>query len=183
MPQDTPWFKDVITLEIPSVWSDELLESLQTTVLPDYLPLCRWFGQKQRTLTSIAILETRAEQRSDEMRVMLLKLSFTEGHPVTQVLPLFIGKEDEGDSKGVPAVVARFSDGMVLWDALYVATCRKTVWEVLACREAIELNVKPRVAVSTELRMIFPEKLAQPKHGCLEGNNPIRHSPLTMLTC
>ena len=36
MPQDTPWFKDVITLEIPSVWSDELLESLQTTVLPEY---------------------------------------------------------------------------------------------------------------------------------------------------
>jgi maltose alpha-D-glucosyltransferase/alpha-amylase len=67
---------------------------------------------------------------------MLLKLSFTEGHPVTQVLPLFIGKEDEGDSKGVPAVVARFSDGMVLWDALYVGTCRKKVWEVLACREA-----------------------------------------------
>jgi maltose alpha-D-glucosyltransferase/alpha-amylase len=135
MPQDNLLLKDVITLEIPSVWSDELLESLQTTVLPEYLPLCRWFGQKQRTLTSIEILETRAEHRSDEMRVMLLRLSFTEGHPVIQVLPLFIGKEDEGDSKGVPAVVARFSNGMVLWDALYVGTCRKTVWEVLACRE------------------------------------------------
>ena len=131
MPKDTP-----VTLEIPSEWSDKLLESLQTTVLPEYLPLCRWFGQKQRTLTSIAIFETRAEQRSDEMRVMLLKLTFSEGSPVTQVLPLFIGKEDEGDSKGVPAVVARFSDGMVLWDALYVSTCRNKVWEVLACREA-----------------------------------------------
>jgi maltose alpha-D-glucosyltransferase / alpha-amylase len=124
------------TLEIPPVWSDQLLESLRTSVLPEYLPLCRWFGQKQRTLRSIDFLETRAEQRSDEMRVMLLKLNFTEGNPVTQVLPLFIGKEDEGDPKGVPAVVARFSDGMVLWDALYVGTCRKKVWEVLACREA-----------------------------------------------
>jgi maltose alpha-D-glucosyltransferase/alpha-amylase len=124
------------TLELPSVWSDQLLESLRATVLPEYLPLCRWFGQKQRTLRSMAILETRAEQRSDEMRVMLLTLTFAEGNPVTQVLPLFIGKEDEGDSKGVPAVVARFSDGMVLWDALYVGTCRKKVWEVLACREA-----------------------------------------------
>ena len=102
----------------------------------EYLPLCRWFGQKQRTLRSIVILETRAEQRSDAMRVMLLKLNFTEGNPVTQVLPLFIGKEDEGEPKGVPAVVAKFSDGMVLWDALYVGTCRKKVWEVLACREA-----------------------------------------------
>ncbi|MGB8466971.1 MAG: maltose alpha-D-glucosyltransferase, partial [Terrimicrobiaceae bacterium] len=126
----------VRTLEIPSVWSDQLLESLRTTVLPEYLPLCRWFGQKQRTLRSIVILETRAEQRSDAMRVMLLKLNFTEGNPVTQVLPLFIGKEDEGEPKGVPAVVAKFSDGMVLWDALYVGTCRKKVWEVLACREA-----------------------------------------------
>jgi maltose alpha-D-glucosyltransferase/alpha-amylase len=131
-----PAVAPIRTLEIPSVWSDQLLESLQTTVLPDYLPLCRWFGQKQRTLRSIEILETRAEQRSDEMRVMLLKLNFTEGNPVTQVLPLFIGKEDEGDPKGVPAVVAKFSDGMVLWDALYVGTCRKKVWEVLACREA-----------------------------------------------
>jgi maltose alpha-D-glucosyltransferase/alpha-amylase len=123
------------TLEIPPVWSDQLLESLATTVLPEYLPLCRWFGQKQRTLRSMAILETRAEQRSDAMRVMLLKLTFTEGNPVTQVLPLFIGPEDEGDPKGVPAVVAKFTDGMVLWDALYVGTCRKKVWEVLTCRE------------------------------------------------
>jgi maltose alpha-D-glucosyltransferase/alpha-amylase len=124
------------TLEIPSVWSDKLLESLRRTVLPEYLPSCRWFGQKQRTLTSMTILETRAEQRSDAMRVMLLKLAFTEGDPVTQVLPLFIGTEDDGDSKAVPGLVARFSDGMVLWDALHVGSCRKKVWEVLACREA-----------------------------------------------
>jgi maltose alpha-D-glucosyltransferase/alpha-amylase len=125
----------VRTLEIPSVWSDQLLEALRTAVLADYLPLCRWFGQKQRTLTSITILETRAEQRSDAMRVMLLKLAFTEGDPVTQVLPLFIGNEDDGDSKGVPGVVAKFADGMVLWDALYVGSCRKKVWEVVAGRE------------------------------------------------
>ena len=124
------------TLETPSVWSDDLLEILRTTVLPEYLPLCRWFGQKQRTLRSIEILEARAEQKSDTMRVMLLKLSFADGDPVTQVLPLFIGKEDEGEPKGVPAVVARFADGMVLWDALYVGACRKKVWEVLAAREA-----------------------------------------------
>ncbi|HEY5811580.1 MAG TPA: alpha-glucosidase C-terminal domain-containing protein, partial [Terrimicrobiaceae bacterium] len=124
------------TLDIPSVWSNELLELLRTIVLVEYLPLCRWFGQKQRTLRSIEILEAHAEQRADTVRVMLLRLAFAEGDPVTQVLPLFIGKEDEGDAKGTPAVVARFSDGMVLWDALYVGACRKTVWEVLAGREA-----------------------------------------------
>ncbi|MGC2578272.1 MAG: phosphotransferase, partial [Terrimicrobiaceae bacterium] len=129
----------VRTLEIPSVWSDQLLESLRTTVLADYLPLCRWFGQKQRTLTSITILETRAEQRSNAMRVMLLKLAFTEGDPVTQVLPLFIGNEDDGDSKGVPGIVAKFADGMVLWDALYVGSCRKKVWEVVAGREVWQM--------------------------------------------
>ena len=174
-----PAVAPIRTLEIPSVWSDQLLESLRTSVLPEYLPLCRWFGQKQRTLRSIEILETRAEQRSDEMRVMLLKLNFTEGNPVTQVLPLFIGKEDEGDPKGVPAVVAKFSDGMVLWDALYVGTCRKKVWEVLACREAWQgLDVR-LYGVKNDL----PETLARPRHVCLEGNNPIRHSPLTMLIC
>ena len=33
-------------------------------------------------------------------------------------------------------MVARFSDGLVLWDALYVGSCRQRVWDVLACREA-----------------------------------------------
>ena len=32
--------------------------------------------------------------------------------------------------------LASASGRMVLWDALYVGTCRKKVWEVLACREA-----------------------------------------------
>ncbi len=133
---EAPAVAPIPTLEIPSVWSDQLLDSLRRTILPGYLPFCRWFGQKQRTLTSMTILETRAEQRADTMRVMLLNLAFTEGDPVTQVLPLFIGTEDDGDSKGVPGVVARFSDGMVLWDALHVGSCRKKVWEVLACRES-----------------------------------------------
>src|SRR6478736_3123059 len=147
MTQENLWFAEtaavglpaappIRTLEIPSRWSGQLLESLRTIVLPDYLPLCRWFGQKQRALQSVTILETRAEQRPDEMRVILLTLAFTEGDPVTQVLPLFIGREDEGEPRGAPAMVARFSDGLVLWDALYVGSCRQRVWDVLACREA-----------------------------------------------
>jgi maltose alpha-D-glucosyltransferase/alpha-amylase len=133
---EAPTVAPIRTLEIPSVWSDKLLESLRTTVLPEYLPSCRWFGQKQRTLRSTTIVETRAEQRGDGMRVMLLNLAFTEGSPVTQVLPLFIGTEDDGDSQASPAIVARFSDGMVLWDALHVGSCRKKVWEVVAGRES-----------------------------------------------
>jgi maltose alpha-D-glucosyltransferase / alpha-amylase len=147
MTQENLWFAEtaavglpaappIRTLEIPSRWSGELLESLRTIVLPDYLPLCRWFGQKQRAMQSVTILEARAEQGPDEMRVILLTLAFTEGDPVTQVLPLFIGREDEGEPRGTPAMVARFSDGLVLWDALYVGSCRQRVWDVLACREA-----------------------------------------------
>jgi hypothetical protein len=55
----------------------------------------------------------RARATIGRMRVMLLKLSFTEGHPVTQALPLFIGKEDE-EIQGSARSLARFSDGMVL---------------------------------------------------------------------
>ncbi|HVQ20762.1 MAG TPA: hypothetical protein VMS23_06875, partial [Terrimicrobiaceae bacterium] len=81
MTQENLWFAEtaavglpaappIRTLEIPSRWSGELLESLRTIVLPDYLPLCRWFGQKQRAMQSVTILEARAEQGPDEMRVV-----------------------------------------------------------------------------------------------------------------
>ena len=174
-----PAVAPIRTLEIPSVWSDELLESLQTTVLPDYLPLCRWFGQKQRTLRSIEILETRAEQRSDEMRVMLLKLNFTEGNPVTQVLPLFIGKEDEGDPKECPQSWRNFLTG---WCFGMLSTSAHAGRRCGRCL----LVARPGKALmcgSTELRMILPETLAPTKTRLLEGNNPIRHSRLTMLIC
>jgi maltose alpha-D-glucosyltransferase / alpha-amylase len=96
-------------------------------------------------------LETRSERRPDEMRVILLTLAFSEGDPVTQVLPLFIGGADEGEPKRVPAMVARFSDGRVLWDALYVASCRQRVWDVLACRDSWQSDRVRLFGVRSEL--------------------------------
>ncbi len=121
----------VPTLDIPSQWSPELRRALITDILPDYLPTCRWFGQKQRILRSIRLAGDIAEPKGP-LHILMLNLLFADGNPVTQVLPLFIGKEDEGDGQSSPAMVAKFSDGMVLWDALYVGSCRKHIWDLVA---------------------------------------------------
>ncbi len=125
----------VPTLDLPSVWSDALENELETSILPAYLPGCRWFGYKQRNLRTIRVAgECPMGTGENEARVLLLELLFGDGDPVTQVLPLLIGKEDEGDSTSHPAVVARFSDGRVLWDALYTGAFRRNLWDTIAQR-------------------------------------------------
>ena len=125
----------VPTLDLPSVWSDALENELETSILPAYLPGCRWFGYKQRNLRTIRVAgECPIGTGENETRVLLLELLFGDGDPVTQVLPLLIGKEDEGDSTSHPAVVARFSDGRVLWDALYTGAFRRNLWDTIAQR-------------------------------------------------
>jgi len=123
----------VPTLDLSSEWSDALLQRLQLSILPNYLPGCRWFGYKQRLLRSVRIAgQCPIGKGENEARVLLLELAFADGDPVMQVLPLVIGNEDEGDSTSHPAVVARFADGKVLWDALYTGGFRRRLWDTIA---------------------------------------------------
>ena len=123
--------RDVPEISLPAQWSEELLETLRENILPDYLPSCRWFGQKQREIRTMHVAAD-IHDAEGSLHVLLLELSFSDGNPVSLVLPLFIGKEDESDLSGTPAMVAKFASGEVLWDALFVGSCRKKIWDLIA---------------------------------------------------
>ena len=126
-----------LALNLAPTWSAELLQALQSDILPKYLPACRWFGSKQQEIRSVRISDVFAESEAEgKLRILLLDVQFAEGNSLTQVMPFFIGREDEGDSQAFPAIVARFADGNVLWDALYVGGCRKKVLDLMAQGQA-----------------------------------------------
>ncbi|MDD5198916.1 MAG: maltose alpha-D-glucosyltransferase [Terrimicrobiaceae bacterium] len=121
---------EIPPLELEPEWSDELLAVLRFTALPRYLAQCRWFGHKQGVVRVLRIAQNFSDP-DGMLHVLLLDVAFTDGTTVTQVLPLAFGREEEGDAASSEAIVARFRDGAVLWDALSVPACRARLWKLM----------------------------------------------------
>lgn len=124
---DTAEKPEIPVLEMDASWSTGLLEALNARVLPAYLPSCRWFGHKQRTLRAIRTIGATGESA---LRVLIQELTFSDGESSTLVLPLVIGEESESDSPS--GVIARFADGKALLEGLGVPACRQAVWFLMA---------------------------------------------------
>jgi len=123
-------------LDLPSQWTPDLIATLESNVLPQYLPKCRWFGHKQRLLRGVKIAHSIADPKNAEgMHIFVLELSFSEGDVANQILPLCIADEAGGDGATLPAAILRFADGRILWDALSVSACRARLWEIIAGKE------------------------------------------------
>jgi len=121
---------EIPVVDLPSEWSEELEDTLTSVILPRYLSSCRWFGQKQRLMRNLAIKHQFVDP-SRNVRVLLVELTFAEGDTVIQSIPIHIGTEEEGSPATAPAVIARFSDGQVLWDALFVGSCRTILLDLI----------------------------------------------------
>ena len=64
---------------------------LQGSILPAYLPQCRWFRSKARTIQRVELRHLQAVSETENApRLLFLDVSFTEGMPETYVLPLQI---------------------------------------------------------------------------------------------
>ena len=64
---------------------------LQGVILPAYLPQCRWFRSKARTIQRVELRRLQAiGENEDAPRLLFLDVSYTEGTPETYVLPLQI---------------------------------------------------------------------------------------------
>lgn len=121
----------VPVIDLPGEWTEGLVDHLEAVILPAYLPSCRWYGQKDRVLRLARVRQSFSDP-SGAFRIVLLELNFTDGDPLTQMLALSIGPDDAGDVSTPPAMLARFSDGRVLWDLLYTAEGRSRVWDLLS---------------------------------------------------
>jgi trehalose synthase len=126
-PDDVPEKSEPFLIDLPPEWSPDLTDVLCKRILPEHLPTRRWFGHKQRTLRAVRL---QAAPGEGQMRVLILEVLFSDGESSTQVMPLVIGEESEGDHAG--AVIARFADGRALLDALAVPACRQAVWNLMA---------------------------------------------------
>ncbi len=64
---------------------------LQGAILPAYLPQCRWFRSKARTIQRVELRRLQAvSEETGAPRLLFLDVSFTEGMPETYILPLQI---------------------------------------------------------------------------------------------
>ncbi len=94
---------------------------LQGKILPAYLPTCRWFRSKARTIQHIEV--RRIVPVSDDphaSRLLWLDVSYTEGMPETYALPLQILPAEAVKSRRSAAptsCIAALSDGGALCDA------------------------------------------------------------------
>ena len=94
---------------------------LQGKILPAYLPTCRWFRSKARTIQRIEV--RRMIPTSDDphaSRLLWLDVSYTEGMPETYALPLQILPAEAVKSRRSAAptsCIASLADGGALCDA------------------------------------------------------------------
>ncbi len=64
-------------------------ERLFDAILPDYLPCCRWFRGKARTIRGLQLLDTLPlATGGDDSLLVLFQVFYTEGGPETYSLPL-----------------------------------------------------------------------------------------------
>ncbi len=126
-------------LNFPAEWSGALVRKLEREVLPRYLRGCRWFGGKQRTMRDVRLIEGFTPPDGGAIRVAFVEVTFAEGSPSLQVLPLAIGTEADGEP-GPNSMVARFAGGEVLWDALYIPSVRQRLAAMIESGEVWSSN-------------------------------------------
>ena len=94
---------------------------LQNVIFPAYLPKCRWFRSKARTIQRVELKGLQAvSEDAEASRLLFLDVAFTEGLPETYVLPLQIlpAEASEGRRSAAPtSLIATLQDGSVLCDA------------------------------------------------------------------
>ena len=114
----------------------ELRAQLEREVLPDYVAGCRWFGGKAREPHGYRVCEAVAvSAEPDAARLVLVEIAYASGAPDTYLLPLQIanGARAEAVEREAPqAVVARFREGGVLFDAVHDADFRAALFALIA---------------------------------------------------
>jgi maltose alpha-D-glucosyltransferase/alpha-amylase len=133
---------------VPSVNVEPNLEMLlangqraqfERNVLPDYLPTCRWFGAKARTVRQMRVIE-HPTLGSDGKRAQLwfVEVSYLDGPTETYALPVTIatGETAKQISQTSPhAVIAKLNGNAILFDAVWDTNFRAHLFSAIKDRQ------------------------------------------------
>ena len=122
--------------ELQSLLDDGERARLENEVLPEYVSTCRWFGAKSRTLRQLRVLErSPVSSGPNAAHLWLLQISYLDGPTENYSLPVKIAPADKAKNilQSAPhAVIARFEDGSVLFDAVWDNEFRERLFRLMS---------------------------------------------------
>ena len=125
--------------ELQSLLEDGERARIEHEVLPEYVATCRWFGAKSRTLRQLHVLErSLVSSEPNAAQLWVLEVSYLDGPTEKYALPVKIAAPDKAKNilQSAPhAVIARFEDGSILFDAVWDTDFREKLFRLMVDRQ------------------------------------------------
>lgn len=125
-----PWTSPILS-GLPA-WNRTLQARLEKNILPAWLPACRWFGGKGRSIRDLRIVHhIQLDAGTESASVLTVEVTYAEGNGDAWLLPLaFASPEVWAQIEELP-VLARWESGTVLCDALWLPWFRSELLEII----------------------------------------------------
>jgi maltose alpha-D-glucosyltransferase / alpha-amylase len=106
--------------------------------LEAYVRSRRWFGGKARTITSLRISDAVALP-GDAGQLAFVKIEYADGEPETYLLPLaIIQARREQETSRIPTLIARLSNGFLLYEPVADAAFASALLETIGRRRTLK---------------------------------------------
>ena len=133
---------------VPTIQAEPMLETLlsdgqrtqfERDVLPKYLPTCRWFGAKARTVRQMRITEhPTIGTDGSAAQLWFVEVTYLDGPTETYALPVTIasGEAAAQIAQTAPgAIIARLNGNAVLYDAIWDTKFRSELFGAIVNRQ------------------------------------------------
>ena len=125
--------------ELQSLLDDGQRARLENEILPEYIASCRWFGAKARTLRQMRVLErSPISSEPNAGQLWVVEVSYLDGPTENYSLPVKIVSAEKAKSisqSSANAVIARFEDGSILFDAVWDNEFREKLFRLMLDRQ------------------------------------------------
>jgi maltose alpha-D-glucosyltransferase/alpha-amylase len=123
-------------LNTPAEWSNALLKRFEQSVLPAYIPTCRWFGGKERIMRELHIAQNvPLGADPTAARLLVIEVAFTDGLPDSYLLPVAFADENTTArlaAEAPQAVIARLPGRQSICDALHLPETHTVLLRLIA---------------------------------------------------
>ncbi len=122
--------------ELESLLADGQRQQIENEILPEYIATCRWFGAKARVLRQLRVLErSTISPEPNPSQLWVVEVSYLDGPTENYALPVKVASAEKakGISQTAPhAVIARFADGSILFDAVWDSEFREKLFRLMS---------------------------------------------------